>query len=281
VTRLLDSIGQVADQFDAIVLDQWGVLHDGSAPYPAALDALEILRNCPAKIGVLSNSGKRAAPNLDRIANMGFDPKAFDCVMTSGEALWQNFASGQATARSLFPIVGKTGDAEAWANGLNLQMTQMVSDADAILLMGLADGTALDAYDAQFKAALASGLPLYCSNPDFTSPRGGGQYVISPGALAKRYQDMGGTVHLYGKPHLPIFTAMERTLGCASERILMVGDSLHHDILGAQTAGWSSLLIRIGIHAPDIHADTISNDIAALAEANAMPPPDFSLADLR
>ena len=51
MTRLLDSIGQIADQFDAIVLDQWGVLHDGSAPYPAALDALKVLQHCTAKIG--------------------------------------------------------------------------------------------------------------------------------------------------------------------------------------------------------------------------------------
>ena len=281
MTQLLDSIGQIADQFDAIVLDQWGVLHDGSAPYPAALDALEILRNCPAKIGVLSNSGKRAAPNLNRIASMGFDRTSFDCVMTSGEALWQSFASGQAKARTFFPIVGKPGDAETWADGLNLSMTHVVSNADAILLMGMPDGTALDAYDTQFHAAQAKGLPLYCSNPDFTSPRGGGQYVISPGALAKRYGDMGGTVHLFGKPHHPIFAAMETALGCVPERILMVGDSLHHDILGAQTAGWANLLIRIGIHAPDIHSDAISNDITALAKANTMPPPDFSLADLR
>ena len=281
MTRLLDSIGQIADQFDAIVLDQWGVLHDGSAPYPAALAALDILRDYPAKIGVLSNSGKRSAPNMARITGMGFDPDCFDALMTSGEALWQSFASGQDAAQTLFPIVGRSGDAEAWGIGLSLAMTQTVAQADAVLLMGLPDGTALDAFDEQLMVARAKELRLYCSNPDFKSPRGGGQYVISPGALAQRYQDMGGTVHLYGKPHHPIFAAMETVLNCPPERILMVGDSLHHDILGAQTAGWSSLLIRAGIHAPDIHPDTASNDIAALAKANAMPPPDFSLADLR
>jgi len=281
VTRLLDSIGQVADQFDAIVLDQWGVLHDGSAPYPAALAALDILRDCTAKIGVLSNSGKRAAPNLARIAHMGFDPACFGTLMTSGEALWQSFSSGQTTAQTLFAITGKRKDADDWARGLSIALTPRVEDADAVLLMGLPDGSAADVYDAALSAAYARNLPLYCSNPDLTSPRGGGKYVMSPGALAQRYQDMGGTVHLYGKPHTPIFTAMQSTLACAPERILMVGDSMHHDILGAQSAGWSSLLIRAGIHAPDIDPDTVSNDIAALAKANAMRPPDFSLADLR
>lgn len=281
MTRTLDSIGQIADQYDAIVLDQWGVLHDGSAPYSAALKALDVLAACPAKLGVLSNSGKRAEPNSHRIAAMGFDTSAFDCVMTSGEALWRSFATGMETAKTLYPIEGKAGDAAHWAQGLSVEMTHDVARAKAILLMGLPDGTRHDAYDTQLDAARAAHLPLYCSNPDFKSPRGGGTYVMSPGALADRYAKMGGTVHLYGKPHLPIFTAMQRVLDCAANRILMVGDSLHHDIAGAQTAGWGSLLICGGIHAPDIDDANATADIAALAAANAMAAPDFSLPDLR
>lgn len=281
MTKLIDSIGAIADQFDAIVLDQWGVLHDGSAPYPTALATLDLLRDCCAKIGVLSNSGKRAAPNADRIAAMGFDVSVFDCVMTSGEALWRSFASGDADAQNLFAIEGHAGDASAWAQGLSVKIVDTSQIADAILLMGLPDGTNPEAFDVPLQTALAQDLPLYCSNPDFISPRGGGTYVMSPGALARRYDDMGGKVHLYGKPHRPIFTAMEAALGCRPERILMVGDSLHHDILGAQTAGWASLLIRGGIHAPDIRAGSVNADIETLTRAAAMPPPTYSLQDLR
>ena len=281
MTQLIDSIVAIADQFDAIVLDQWGVLHDGSAPYPTALATLGKLSDCHAKIGVLSNSGKRAAPNADRIAGMGFDASVFDCVMTSGEALWRSFASGDADVQNLFAIEGRAGDASDWAQGLSVKIVDTPQMADAILLMGLPDGTSPDAFDAQLQTALAQTLPLYCSNPDFTSPRGGGTYVISPGALARRYEEMGGTAHLYGKPHRPIFTAMEAALDCNPDRILMVGDSLHHDILGAQTAGWTSLLIRDGIHAPDIHGHSVTADIEALARAATMPPPDYSLQDLR
>lgn len=281
MTKLIDSIGTITDQFDAIVLDQWGVLHDGSTPYPNALGTLKLLRDCPAKIGVLSNSGKRAGPNADRIKAMGFDESVFDSVMTSGEALWQSFASGAADAKQLFAIEGRGGDASVWADGLPVKIVDALDTADAILLMGLPDGTNPDAFDETLRNACLRDLPLYCSNPDFTSPRGGGTYVVSPGALARRYAEMGGKVHLYGKPHHPIFAAMETVLDCPPDRILMVGDSLHHDILGAQTAGWASLLIRGGIHAPDIHDHNIAADIAALAQASAMQPPDYSLQDLR
>ncbi len=282
MTQVIDSIGAIADQFDAIVLDQWGVLHDGRAAYPSALATLDMLRASSAKIGVLSNSGKRAAPNMDRIARMGFDTAAFDCLMTSGEALWQHFVSGTTTVKSVLPITGSAGDAERWARGLSLKVTGDIADADAVLLMGLPDDSAIDAYDDILHPALALELPLYCSNPDFTSPRGGGSYVISPGALARRYRDMGGKVHLYGKPYRPIFSAMETALDCfPPSRILMVGDSLHHDILGAQTAGWASLLICTGVHAPQIRPRSAETDIALLAKAEGVPAPDFSLPDLR
>ncbi len=281
MTQSIDSIGTIADQFDAIVLDQWGVLHDGGTPYPAALSALDMLKTSRAMIGVLSNSGKRAAPNMDRIARMGFDRAVFDCMMTSGEALWQHFASGAGTVNAVFPIVGSAGDAERWAAGLHLKVTDDIAVADAVLLMGLPDNSAVDAYDDILHAAHALALPLYCSNPDFTSPRGGGTYVMSPGALARRYRDMGGEVHLYGKPYRPIFSAMETALDCPPAHILMVGDSLHHDILGAQTAGWASLLISAGVHAPQIGPKNAAADIALLAKAEGMPAPDYALPDLR
>ncbi len=281
MTQLIDSVSSIADQFDAIVLDQWGVLHDGSAPYPSAIMALQQLHQSGVKIGVLSNSGKRSAPNAARIAAMGFDASKFDAVMTSGEALWQTFAADAQTVHSVYPIEGKSGDAESWANGLNVALTETPTTADAILLMGLPDGSEADAYDETLQASLDRSLPLYCSNPDFTSPRGGGTYVMSPGALAQRYADMGGSVHLYGKPHRPIFDAMVAALDCAPDKILMVGDSLHHDIHGAQNAGWKSLLIRVGVHAPDIQDETIPQDLARLAKAAAVAPPDYSLPDLR
>lgn len=281
MTALIDSILEIADQFDAIVLDQWGVLHDGTAPYPNAVEALEGLSRLSSKLGVLSNSGKRARVNADRIIAMGFGNARMDVVMTSGEALWQTFQSRSTVVHAALPIEGARRDAATWAAGLDLHLTQDVSDAEAILLMGLPDGTQPDGYDHILDPALERGLPLYCSNPDLTSPRAGGVYVMSPGALARRYAEKGGQVYLYGKPHRPIFDAMTQALDCDPSSILMVGDSLHHDIQGATAAGWKSLLIQGGIHAPDIHEGTAAADIARLAQALPTSPPTYALADLR
>ncbi|MFT4706553.1 MAG: HAD superfamily hydrolase (TIGR01459 family) [Yoonia sp.] len=278
MVTLIESIGDIADHFDAIVLDQWGVLHDGSAPYPSALATLDGL--CGRTLGVLSNSGKRAAPNTTRIASMGFDASQFHTVMTSGEALWQHFTASTQSSITVFPVEGKAGDAAVWARGLDVIICNDVTQAEAIILMGLPDGAESDDYLMILQAGLTKELPLYCSNPDLTSPRGGGTYVMSPGALAIMYSDLGGTVHLFGKPHLPIFTAMQAALACAPDKILMVGDSLHHDIKGAHDAGWANLLIEAGVHAPNIGKDRIT-DITRLAADAHTAPPTYSIPDLR
>ena len=103
---------------------------------------------------------------------------------------------------------------------------------------------------------------------------------MSPGALAQTYAEMGGTVHLYGKPHLPIFRAVERAIDCTPDRLLMVGDSLHHDIEGGANAGWDTLLIQAGVHAPDL-PELTPNAIETLSTREGVAAPTYALSLLR
>jgi HAD superfamily hydrolase (TIGR01459 family) len=272
--QTIDSILTVADRYDAIVFDQWGVLHDGSAPYPHAVQTIAALHKAGKLLAVLSNSGKSAAVNRARITDMGFAPSAFGPVMTSGEALKIDMAAGNLGAiAKLYAITAKQGDAETWAAGLPLTFVNDVADADAVLLMGLPDGTEHTGEKMVLQDARAQQKTLICSNPDRTSPRAGGQLVQSPGALAHAYADAGGKVLFYGKPHLPIFEALAAQLGVAEPpRILMVGDSPEHDIAGAKTAGWHSLFICGGIHAAQ-------DDMTHLFANTALP--EYALPTLR
>jgi HAD superfamily hydrolase (TIGR01459 family) len=281
MTRAIDSLKGIAGQFDAIVLDQWGVLHDGSAPYPGAVVALRALKAAGRRLAVLSNSGKRAAPNAARIAAMGFDAGLFETVMTSGEALWQDIAAGRVGAQILYPIERAPGDARDWAQGLTITLTDSLQNADAVLLMGLPDDAAPGAYQPVFDAALARNLPVFCTNPDRASPRASGGIVASSGALAHAHLAQGGTVHFYGKPHLPVFQAVTAALGAEPARILMVGDSLEHDIAGAVAAGWSSAFIQGGLHAAAFCAANDMDALVRLARTENSPMPDFTLQSLR
>lgn len=275
MTRRVEYLSDIADTYDAIVFDQWGVLHNGSTPYPHAVACINTHRT--RTLAVLSNSGKRSGPNAARIADMGFDTSAFQIVMTSGEALWRDMAAGTLSARKFFPIERAPGDAATFTQGHDVQITDLAS-ADAVLLMGLPDGATLDDWQGTLDAARARGLPIYCSNPDRKSPRGGG-VVISPGALAFQYKDMGGAVVFYGKPHLPIFSALQSHLG--AQNLLMIGDSLEHDIAGATAAGWDSLFLSGGLYQDRFSGDDWATPLSEIAAETGAPLPTYIMDDLR
>lgn len=275
MTLLIDSLAEVVSRFDAIVLDQWGVLHDGTAPYPRAVETLTALRAAGTRLAVLSNSGKRAAPNAKRIAAMGFPEDLFAFVMTSGEALWRDVDAACVPETRFFPIERAAGDAAAWAGDLDITLTLEPDTAEAILLMGLPDGDSAAHWDAVMDHALQSGKTVYCSNPDRASPRADGRTVISPGALAHAHADAGGHVRFYGKPHRAVFTALETALG--TKRLLLVGDSLEHDVAGGHYASWSTALIQNGLYAADFHDSDADTTLARLMVAKSAPAPDYRL----
>jgi len=274
VTGVLNSLAEIAANYDGIVLDQWGVLHDGTTPYPDALAAIETLAGKGTRLAVLSNSGKRAGPNLARIADMGFDPDAFEVVMTSGEALWRDIDAGRIDAKRFYAIERSERDAADWAEGLTIDLGAL-DQADAVLLMGLPDGSVLGDWDDTLGQIHARGLTVYCSNPDIASPRGGGQLVVSPGALAQVYAARGGPVVYYGKPHRPIFQSLE--IAMDSNRLLMVGDSLDHDIAGAHGAGWDSVLIQGGLYAQKFAQDPGHTALAELCTEKSVRPPSYRI----
>ena len=268
----IPGLSAIADTFDVAVLDQWGVLHDGRNPYPHAAEALDGLARAGKRIAVLSNSGRRSDLNIERIAACGLPTENVEICMTSGEALWRDVRDGRLAMRRPHAITVQPGDAERWAEGLDIAMAPALDEADALFVMGLADGAALAAHEPTLRAALSRDLPLVCSNPDKLSPRADGPPTLQPGALAAAYEEMGGRSVWYGKPHRPIFEALEQVFAdTVPARFLMVGDSPEHDIAGGHGAGWRTCLVRGGLH-----ADALSDDdavITDLCERHGVRPP--------
>lgn len=282
MTKGINSLLEIASDYEAIVLDQWGVLHDGTRPYPDAVAAIAALRAQGTRLAVLSNSGKRAALNAARIASKGFGAEAFDLVMTSGEALWRDGLAGRLPGPAVFPISADPADEEAWADGLALNFVEDLARADWVLLMGLPDFGPESDFGQTWFGALKSEiidrrLPVYCTNPDRASPRAGGKLVTSPGSVAHDWAHHGVNVQFYGKPHGPVFSAVEQALGISDPgKLLMVGDSLEHDIAGGAQAGWDTCFVRGGLHAAAFTGDPMS-DLEALAKAEAAPMPTYSI----
>src|SRR6476659_1966965 len=74
----------IVERFDHVLLDHWGTLHEGEAIFPEAYECVARLRETGKKVLVVSNSGKRANDNEQRLAALGLPPEAYDGVLSSG-----------------------------------------------------------------------------------------------------------------------------------------------------------------------------------------------------
>jgi HAD superfamily hydrolase (TIGR01459 family) len=146
-------------------------------------------------------------------------------------------------------------DDDAVLADLGLEFVDSVQEADFIFLIGLSESRHLvKAYGSLLERAAGRGLPMICANPDLFRVSGSG-LAEAPGVLARYYEEIGGVVHYHGKPHPPIYRSILQSLqGIPRERILAIGDSVEHDILGARRAGLPSALVAAGIHAEELGA---------------------------
>lgn len=279
-TTFADGLSEIASRYQGFIIDQWGVLHDGGEPYPDAIDCLTSLRALDVRIVLLSNSGKRAAHNGKRLAEMGYDNSLFDAIVTSGEACWQMLSERD---HPDFSGLGKRcylwarSDDRSHVEGLDLEVAERAEDADFLYLAGVPDYAEIDPYLPALEIGAARKMPLICANPDIIAIYPNGGRGMAPGGVAKRYEEMGGKALYVGKPHRPVYELCLKKLGgLPTERILGIGDSLQHDIAGGNGIGIDTLLLTHGVHR-DAFAEAESEDgrqeaISSLAEEYAARP---------
>jgi len=242
----------LAERFDGFVLDQWGVLHNGVHPYPGAIDCLRRLRSAGKRVAILTNSGRRSAFNRDAMTRLGFAEDLYDQMITAGEdarhALERRQDPFHATLGERCHVISRDGDRSV-LDDLGLTFTAEVDSADFLFVIGIdSPRRGLADYEDMLATAAARGVPMICANPDFIRVTDSGT-VEAPGVLARRYEQLGGRVRWHGKPHRPIYESCLRALGLPSARVVAVGDSVDHDVVGAATVGIASAMIAGGIHA--------------------------------
>lgn len=250
MTRILQSIDEVAANYDAVFCDVWGVVHNGRTPYADAVAALQRLRASGKTVILLTNVPKprwSIPPQLDR---MGAPRDAWDAIVTSGDAIR---AELQARAPGpMFKIGRGEFDKPLW-EGLDIGEAPL-SEAAFLAVAGLErdDETPADYVDT-LKAARARNLDMFCANPDIVV-QFGDRMIWCAGALARDYEAMGGRVIMAGKPFAPIYELAYKELAALTgrdiqrARILAIGDGLPTDIAGANAQGLDCVFIASGMH---------------------------------
>lgn len=246
----IEHLQPLARDYDLYILDQWGVLHDGAKVHPGAAEAMAGLKAAGKTIILVSNSSRRIPVSIGRLTELGIAPELYDHILTSGELAWDAIKTkSDPLYRSLGPkcvVIGKDRR-EDFLEGLTLEVVDDVAAADFLLVGDLPDGP-LEALAPMLAQAAARGLPMVVLNPDFHSVDPNGKLSPCPGQVGRAYEKAGGTVKTHGKPNRSVYDICFQ-LATDPERALAIGDSLHHDIAGANGASIDSVFITSGIHA--------------------------------
>ncbi len=250
----LTGLDPLLDDYDAFLLDLWGVIHDGNTLYPGVQDTLTQIHARGKRILFLSNAPRRAEKAQTRLLELGIPTAIAREVMTSGEAAYLHLAM-QAEGWQRYAFCGPERDRDL-LNGLPYEVATP-EFADFVLNVGFTDDNEPVSYWMPLlEASCARGLPMVCVNPDRIVVRLSGEVLPCAGQLADAYAALGGEVRYFGKPYAEVYTlCCARLAGIEKARILAVGDSLETDILGANRAGIDSVLITGGILKPQLFAD--------------------------
>ncbi|HWM46573.1 MAG TPA: TIGR01459 family HAD-type hydrolase [Xanthobacteraceae bacterium] len=266
----IDHFGPMAERYDVVLCDVWGVVHNSLVASPEAHDALSRFRARGGAAVLITNAPRPSHVVKRQLDRMHVPEHAYDAIVSSGDV-----TRGVIAARPGQKVfwIGPERDRPLF-DGLSLEFTDL-EHADYIVCTGLFhdDNETPDGYRELFGKALARGLFLLCANPDLVVERGT-DLIYCAGALADLYHTMGGEVLFAGKPHAPIYeealrqAAAARGRAAPRERVIAIGDSIRTDMKGAALFGIDSLFVTAGIHAEEF-GDRDAPDARLLAKVFA------------
>ena len=239
----MDTLAEVAPHVDAFVLDAFGVLNVGSTPIPGAVERIAQLRAMDKKLIVLTNAASDDhAFAIAKFKGLGFDFTGEEIITSRDVCVadihanlpggrWGAVCKASDTLEDInLDIVPWTADAQSDVDGFLMLSSERIDDA---LMFALEE------------ALISRPRPLVCANPDLVAPRETG-LSCEPGFFTHALADRTEVApQFFGKPFGNAYQAvLERLSGISPDRMVMVGDTLHTDVLGGAAAGMKTVLIE-------------------------------------
>ena len=251
---LITEFSTIASDYDVVLSDVWGVIHNGITSYPHACDALSHFRAGGRVVVLITNAPRPSESVARQLDRLDVPRETYDAIVSSGDVTRSVIKKRH--GQSLYHL-GPERDRSIFA-GLDIDFAPPET-ADYVVCSGLKDDESEtpDDYRPLLEFLLARKLFMVCGNPDVVVERGS-TLVYCAGAIADLYASMGGEVLYAGKPYPPIYEmALTRAETTASReiapgRVLAVGDSVRTDLKGAHSMGLDFLFVTSGIHAEEL-----------------------------
>jgi len=254
VPPIIPHFSTLAPDYDVLLSDVWGVVHNGLAAFPHACDALMRARARGATVVLITNAPRPSVVVARQLEKLHVPRETYDAIVSSGDVTRAVIESRP--GQSLYHL-GPERDRSIFAD-LDVRFAPLES-ADYVVCSGLDDDETEtpDDYRARLEIMLKRKLFMVCGNPDVVVERGP-QLVYCAGAIADLYATMGGEVLYAGKPYRPIYDmALDKAQAASGQRaalsrVLAIGDSVRTDLKGARAAGVDFLFVTSGIHAEEL-----------------------------
>ena len=242
--RKLNHLSEISNNYDTFIVDLWGVMHNGIKLNSKAMEAIKNLKNSSKKIVFLSNAPRPSLKVINFLLKMGMDEKYLSSVITSGEAAM--YAINQSKFGKTFFHLGPPRDTSIF-DKVKKNKTN-IDECDFILCTGLFDDYDNDLNFYREFLKKHTSKKLICTNPDLTVHRGKIEELCA-GSIAKVFEELGGKVSYFGKPHPEVYNL------CFSknEKVLAIGDNLRTDITGANNLNLDCIFITDGVHRDEIN----------------------------
>ena len=251
---LIPHFSTLVPDYDALLCDVWGVVHNGIAAFPHACDALMRARARGAIVILITNAPRQSEVVARQLDKLHVPVETYDGIVSSGDVTRAVIEArpGQSVCH-----IGPERDRSIFT-GVDVRLAPL-ERADYVVCSGL-DNDDMDTpqdYRARLETMLARKLFMVCANPDVVVERGD-RLVYCAGAIADLYATMGGEVLYAGKPYRPIYDlALAKAQAAAgrkvaASRVLAIGDSVRTDLKGARTIGVDFLFVTSGIHAEEL-----------------------------
>lgn len=288
MTKIIKNLSEIGADYDVLFCDLWGCLHNGKEPYAAAVTALQQFRQGGGKVCLMTNAPRPNQYVIAQLDRMGVPRDAWDIVVSSGDAAQDGMFAGSVGSK-VWHIGTEKDDGfftdvpDEWAGAVVTRVP--LEEAEGIVATGPFDeaNEAPEDYRGQFMLARERGLKLLCANPDIVVDMGETR-IYCAGALAEFYEELGGTSLYFGKPHSPVYERAKRLMGLDdASRILVVGDGIKTDVMGAQQEGLDCLFVTGGL-AAEMFGTDIENPEEGLLEEWLMLQqlsPTYSIGRLR
>jgi HAD superfamily hydrolase (TIGR01459 family) len=252
--EFIERFAPIAQNYDVLFCDVWGVVHNGAAAFAPACDALMRFRAGGGTTILITNAPRPGEAVMRILDRFGVAREAYDAITSSGDV---TRAIVEARRGERVFHLGPQRDLPIFS-GLDIAFAS-IETADYVVCSGLFDDTVEtpDSYRATLALMRERSLFMVCANPDVVVERGE-TLVYCAGALADAYAKLGGEVLYCGKPHTPIYqvalaNAVALRGGGATplKRVLAIGDSVRTDLTGAAAFGLDCLFVTSGIHAEE------------------------------